>query len=151
MRIPTPATNDHRLRGSPRTLLSVAALATAIFACEAIPVFPGPKPVNDIMEFQTQLAPPGVAPEPALAIARAAVDGIDREFGVDISRRPDVLEFGIARCSGEPSCLGADAGTGPWAVWHIRWQPDAHAAWIALLLDPATGESIWIGADGPAG
>ena len=127
------------------------ALAAAIIACDAASIALGPRPVNDIIEFQTQLAPPGVAPEEALAIARAAVDGIDREFGVDISRHPDVLEFGTARCSEAPSCLGADPGPGPWAVWHIRWQPDARAAWIALLLDPATSESTWIGADGPAG
>ena len=79
------------------------------------------------------------------------MDGIDLEYGVDISRPPDDLEFGTATCIEAPSCLGADVGTGPWSVWHIRWQPDPRAAWIALLLDPATGESIWIGADGPAG
>jgi hypothetical protein len=126
----------------------IAALAAAILACDAVPLVTGPKPVNDIMQFQAQLAPPGVAAEPALAIARAAVDGIDREFGVDVSRHPDVLDFGIASCSEAPSCLGADAGSGPWAVWHIRWQPEARGPWIALLLDPTTGESIWIGADG---
>jgi hypothetical protein len=109
--------------------------------------FVGPKAVAKGIEFQARAAPAGVEPEPAIAIARAAVAGVDREFGVDISRQPDVLEYGVARCSERPSCLGAEAGTGPWNVWHIRWQPDASASWIALLLDPTTGESIWIGAD----
>jgi hypothetical protein len=124
----------------------IATCALALSACNAETRIPGPRPVANGIEFQTQAAPPGVEAEPAIAIARAAVAGIDREFGMDISRQPDVLEYGIARCSEAPSCLGAEAGTGPWMVWHIKWQPIGSPSWIALLLDPATGESIWIGA-----
>ena len=130
-----------------RALAWIAALAVGLSACDADNLIIGPKAVANGIEFQAQARPPGVTGEPAVAIARAAVAGIDREFGVDISRPPDVLEYGVARCSETPSCLGAEAGTGPWTVWHIRWQPDARASWIALLLDPETGESIWIGAD----
>jgi hypothetical protein len=132
---------------SGRALVGITALAVALSACYPATTFLGPRPVANGIEFQAQAPPAGVEAEPALAIARAAVAGVDREFGVDISRQPDVLEYGIARCSEAPSCLGAEAGTGPWNVWHIRWQPDANASWIALLLDPDTGESIWIGAD----
>jgi hypothetical protein len=135
------------LVASRRTLVWIVAVAVVVSACGATSTFIGPKAVANGIEFQARAAPPGVEPEPAIAIARAAVAGVDREFGVDISRQPDVLEYGVARCSETPSCLGAEAGTGPWNVWHIRWQPAANASWIALLLDPTTGESIWIGAD----
>jgi hypothetical protein len=124
----------------------ITAVAVVVSACDAASTFMGPQAVANGIEFQPRGAPAGVEPEPAIAIARAAVAGVDREFGVDISRQPDVLAYGVARCSETPSCLGAEAGTGPWNVWHIRWQPDASASWIALLLDPTTGESIWIGA-----
>jgi hypothetical protein len=125
----------------------IVAVAVVVSACTVASTFMGPRSVADGIEFQAQAAPPDVEPEPAIAIARAAVAGVDREFGVDVSRQPDVLEYGVARCSEAPSCLGAEAGTGPWRVWHIKWQPDASGSWIALLLDPTTGESIWIGAD----
>jgi len=129
-----------------RALVWLTALALALSACNAETRIPGPRLVADGIEFQTQAAPPGVEAEPAIAIARAAVAGIDREFGMDTSRQPDVVEFGIARCSEAPSCLGADAGPGPWMVWHIKWQPIGSPSWIALLLDPTTSELIWIGA-----
>jgi hypothetical protein len=87
-----------------------------------------------------------VESEPVVALARAAAEGVDREFGVDLSRSPDYLEFGIASCMEVPSCLGPDAGEGPWTVWHLRWQPDARASWIAMLFDPTTEIFIWIGA-----
>jgi hypothetical protein len=134
------------LLASRRALAWIAALAVAVSACDAPSTFIGPREVANGIEFQAQAAPPGDEPEPAIAIARAAAAGVDREFGIDVSRQPDVLEFGVARCSEAPSCLGAEAGTGPWNVWYIKWQPHASASWVALLLDLTTDESIWIGA-----
>lgn len=130
-----------------KRLACVAALAIAISACVGMDSFlPGPRRVNDIIEFQPLVTPGAVEAEPVLALARAAAVGIDREFGVDLSRSPDDLEYGIASCTEGPSCLGRDAGAGPWTVWHLRWQPDARASWVAMLFDTATEEFIWIGA-----
>ena len=123
----------------------VVAVAAAI-ACNPGAIVPGPRLVATGIEFQPQMAP-GRDPQPVVANAREAVEGIDREFGVDLSRNPDVLEYGIARCTEAPSCLGADMGSGPWTVWHIRWQPNADASWIALLFDTATEQFMWMGAD----
>ena len=124
----------------------VAAIVVAIGACDPAAIVQGTRQVNDIIELEVQLPPPGADAEQAVAVAREAAVGIDREYGVDLSRSPDVVEYGIARCTEAPSCLGAEAGPGPWTVWHIRWQPDARASWIATLLDPTTGDYIWLGA-----
>jgi len=136
-----------------RALAWIAALAVAISACGLTNVLPGPRPLGEhgFIEFQPQPPPPGVEPQPALAAARAAADGYATEFGLDLSRRPEVLEYGIATCAEEPGCLGQDIGASQRAVWLITWQPDGGATWMSVLFDPATGETLWIGADGPAG
>ena len=122
-------------------------LTVAAGACVAIDaVLPGPRSIAAGVEFQPLSTSAAVEAQVAVDLARTAADGVDREFGVDISRNPDVIEHGIARCTETPSCLGADAGAGPWTVWHLRWQSDARAPWIALLLDTTTETFIWIGA-----
>ncbi len=144
--IATPATKVRSTSRSGMRLVWVVALVVTVGACDPATIAPAPRPVNAIIEFQALLAPAGADPELVLAMARAAAEGIDREFGVDLSRKPDVLEYGVAGCIEARWCLGADIGPGPWTVWHIRWQPDAQASWIALLLEPATERFIWIGA-----
>jgi hypothetical protein len=122
-------------------------ITVALVACGSIDtVLPGPRLIAANIEFQPLLtSAPGEA-EQVLDLARTAADGVDREFGVDISRNPDVIEHGIAKCAEAASCLGAEAGTGPWTVWHLRWQPDGRGPWIALFLDTRTQNFIWIGA-----
>lgn len=131
----------------------IAALVVVIGACGLTNVLPGPRPLggNGFIEFQPRPAPPGVEAQPALAAARAAAEGYAAEFDLDLSRRPEVLEYGIATCAEEPACLGQDIGASPWAVWLITWQPDGRATWMSVLIDPATEVTMWIGADGPDG
>lgn len=135
-------------RRTSRAIFRGAALAlvVSLTACDATAIL-GPQPISDQLEMEVQVPPPGAEAGPAIANARAMAQAVDREFGVDLSRQPDVVGYGTARCVDEPSCLGPDAGRGPWTVWHVRWQPDERAAWIAVLIDATTSEQLWLGAD----
>jgi hypothetical protein len=127
----------------------VATLAVMLAACDPLAIVANRHAISDQLELRVQDAPVG-ASEPAAAFGRDILDAqeVDDEFGVDLTGVPDVLQYGTARCSREPSCLGLDAGEGPWTVWHVRWQRDDRPAWIAVVFEADTGRQLWLGGGG---